>query len=105
MKKIADGNYVDSIREGITLVDFYASWCMPCLRMEKQVEDFASKNPNVNVYKYDVDSGVMIWNQVKSEFKVRSIPFVVLYRDGEVVSSAIGYKSSEELQKILDNIQ
>jgi thioredoxin 1 len=105
MKKIADGNYRELIADGITLVDFYATWCMPCLRMEKQIEDFASKNPNVNVYKYDVDHGVDIWNKVKSEFNIRSIPFTVIYQNGEVVASQIGYKSSEELQKILDNIK
>ncbi len=105
MKKIADGNYRELIADGITLVDFYASWCMPCLRMEKQIEDFASKNPSVNVYKYDVDRGVDIWNKVKNEFNIRSIPFIVLYQNGEVVASQIGYKSSEELQKILDNIK
>ena len=35
---------------------------------------------------------------------VRSIPFVVVYKDGEPVAAEVGYKSSEELQKILDNI-
>ncbi len=105
MKKIADGNYKDLIQEGITLVDFYAPWCMPCLRMEKQVQDFATKNPNVNVYKYNVDGGVEIWNKVKTEFKVRSIPFIIVYHNGEPVAAELGYKSSEELQKILDNIK
>ena len=40
MNKIADGNYRELIDKGITLVDFYAPWCMPCVRMEKQIEDF-----------------------------------------------------------------
>jgi len=105
MREIADGNYIDSIKDGITLVDFYANWCMPCLRMQKQVEDFAESNPSVNVFKYDVDKGVSIWSNVQSEFQIRSIPFIVIYKDGEVATSAIGYKTAEQLQEILDNIQ
>lgn len=104
MNKITDGNYVELIRDGITLVDFAAPWCMPCIRMEKEVEAFASANPSINVFKYNIDNGVMVWERIKSEFKIRSIPFVVLYRNGEVVASDIGYKTAEDLQKILDNI-
>tara|TARA_R100000406_G_C3049170_1_gene108299 strand:- start:411 stop:632 length:222 start_codon:yes stop_codon:yes gene_type:complete len=72
--------------------------------MEKQVEDFASSNPNVSVYKYDVDKGVKIWGDVQKKHGVRSIPFIVIYKDGEPVVSEIGYKTSEQLQKILDNV-
>ena len=105
MKEIADGNYFESIKDGITLVDFYANWCMPCLRMQPQVESFQEANPNVNVFKYDVDKGVSIWSDVQKEFKIRSIPFVVIYKDGEIATSAIGFKTANELQEILDNIQ
>jgi thioredoxin 1 len=104
MKEIADGNYTESIKDGVTLVDFYANWCMPCLRMQSEVETFQEANPNVNVFKYDVDKGVNIWSNVKEQFKVRSIPFVVIYKDGEVATSAIGYKTADQLQEILDNI-
>ena len=105
MNKIADGNYRELIYKGITLVDFYAPWCMPCVRMAKQIDDFASANPSVNVYKYNIDNGLTVWNKVKNEFRIRSIPFIIIYRDGEVVASAIGYKTTEDLQNLLDNIQ
>lgn len=104
MNNISDGNYRELIQNGITLVDFYAPWCMPCMRMARQVEDFGTANPNVNVYKYNIDNGVMIWEKVKKEFSIRSIPFVLIYRNGEVVASGIGYKTAEDLQKMLDNI-
>ena len=104
MEYIADGDFANKTSQGIVLVDFYATWCMPCLRMEKQVEDFALSNPNVSVYKYDVDKGVKIWGDVQKKHGVRSIPFIVIYKDGEPVVSEIGYKTSEQLQKILDNV-
>ena len=104
MDYIADGDFANKTSQGIVLVDFYATWCMPCLRMEKQVEEFASSNSNVSVYKYDVDRGVQVWNDIKKKHNVRSIPFVVIYKDGEPVAAEVGYKSSEELQKILDKI-
>lgn len=104
MEFIADGDFANKASQGIVLVDFYASWCMPCLRMEKQVEEFASNNPNVTVYKYNVDKGVKIWNEVKQRHNVRSIPFVVFYKDGEPAAAEVGYKSTEELQKIFNDI-
>lgn len=104
MNKISDGNYRELIQNGITLVDFYAPWCMPCMRMARQVEDFGIANPDVNIYKYNIDNGIMIWEKVKKEFSIRSIPFVLIYRNGEVVASGIGYKTAEDLQKMLDNI-
>ena len=104
MKEIADGNFTESIKEGITLVDFYANWCMPCLRMQSQIETFQQANPNVNVFKYDVDKGVNIWSDIQKQFQIRSIPFVVIYKNGKVATSAIGYKTADQLQEILDNI-
>jgi|TARA_R110000868_G_scaffold225227_1_gene477496 thioredoxin 1 len=104
MKELSDGNYRELIQHGITMVDFYAPWCMPCMRMENHVEDFSSKNPDINVYKYNVDKGIDIWNKIREEFNIRSIPFVVIYQNGEVVASDVGYKNSESLQKMLDNI-
>ena len=105
MKEIADGNYRDSIRDGITLVDFFAPWCMPCRRMEQHIEALADANPELNVYKYDVDKGVDIWNKVKNEFGIMSIPFVIIYREGEVVSTSIGFRTKEQLQNLLDSIR
>jgi len=105
MDYIADGDFANKTSQGIVLVDFYATWCMPCLRMEKQVESFASNNSDVSVYKYDVDRGVQVWNDIKKEHNVRSIPFIVIYKNGKAATSAIGYKTADQLQEILDNIQ
>ena len=64
------------------VVDFYATWCMPCLRMEKQIEDFASKNPNVNRFTNTMLIMVLTFGMKLSEkfIYVRSIPFIVLYQ-------------------------
>ena len=105
MKEIADGNYREAIQDGITLVDFFAPWCMPCRRMEQHIEALADANPELNIYKYNVDNGVDIWSKVKNEFGIMSIPFVIIYREGEVVSTSIGFKSKEQLQNLLDNIR
>ena len=104
MIEITDGDYRDRIQSGTTLVDFSAPWCMPCIRMKNHIEAFASNNPDINVYKYNIDKGIDIWNKIKKEFSIRSIPFIVIYRNGEVVASDVGYKNSEDLQKLLDNI-
>ena len=105
MKEISDGNYMSAINsKDICVVDFYANWCMPCMRMENEVSKIDETNANINVYKFNVDKGAGVWSKVKKEFSVRSIPFLVFYRNGKPIHSAVGYRNAGQIQEILDNL-
>ena len=105
MKEISDGNYMAEINsQDLCVVDFYANWCMPCMRMENEVNHIDETNADVSVYKFNVDKGVGVWSKVKEEFSVRSIPFLVFYRNGKPIHSTVGYKNAGQIQEILDNL-
>jgi len=105
MKEISDGNFISAINsQDLCVVDFYANWCMPCKIMDKEVSHIDETNADIGVYKFNVDKGVGVWSKVKEEFSVRSIPFLVFYRNGKPIHSAVGYKNAAQIQEILDNL-
>tara|TARA_R110000782_G_C14643707_1_gene395959 strand:- start:474 stop:695 length:222 start_codon:yes stop_codon:yes gene_type:complete len=72
--------------------------------MENEVSKIDETNANINVYKFNVDKGAGVWSKVKKEFSVRSIPFLVFYRNGKPIHSAVGYRNAGQIQEILDNL-
>ena len=73
-------------REGITLVDFWASWCGPCRQFAPIFERVSGKNPDVIFGKVDTEANP----ELTGRFSIRSIPALFLLRGGEVVSIVDG---------------
>ncbi|MGB0849629.1 MAG: thioredoxin [Bacteroidia bacterium] len=83
---------------GLVLVDFYATWCGPCKRMEPHVEALKEEYKEaLKVVKVDTDKSI----EVSNHFKVSSIPMVKLYKNGEEVYSKMGYHSKEALEELI----
>ena len=85
----------DLVKEGITLVDFYADWCGPCKMLGAVLE-----NMDINVVKINTDTH----QELAKEYGVMSIPTVYIYKNGEEVSKFIGFKSKEEINEIISNL-
>ncbi|HLP94572.1 MAG TPA: thioredoxin [Saprospiraceae bacterium] len=81
------------------LVDFYADWCAPCRAMKPILEDLkAQLGEGVSIYKIDVDKNQMI----AERYAIRSIPTIILFKNGEPVWRKSGVASSVELQRIVE---
>ncbi len=81
------------------LVDFYADWCAPCRAMKPVLEDLKSQmGEDLSIYKIDVDKNQMI----AERYAVRSIPTLILFKNGEPVWRKSGMASSVELQKAVE---
>lgn len=93
-KHLTTDNFDDAIKRGVTLVDFWATWCSPCQMqgpiVDKMADEFEGK---AGVAKIDVDEN----NEVASKYGVRSIPTLVIFKDGEAVETMVGVQSKEVL--------
>lgn len=83
------------IKEGITLVDFYADWCGPCKMLGSVLETM-----DLNIVKINTDTH----QELSQKYGVMSIPTVYIYKDGEEKSKFIGFKSKEEITEIINNL-
>ena len=88
-------NFDETIGSGKALVDFWASWCMPCKMVAPVIEELAVENEgSLTVAKVDVDSN----NEIASRYGVMSIPTVVLFKDGAEVKRLVGVQPKETYQ-------
>jgi thioredoxin 1 len=97
--KINNENFRSEVlqSEKVVLLDFYADWCGPCRMLGPIIDEIAAENPNIKVGKVNVDENMELANQ----FKVVSIPLLVVIKDGEVVNKSLGVSPKEEILALL----
>lgn len=80
------------------LVDFWASWCGPCQMLSPVIAEIAEEYAGkVKVGKLNVDEQPILANR----YGITSIPTVMLFKNGEVVSTSLGYRPKDELETML----
>ena len=81
-----------------TLVDFYATWCGPCKMMHPILEQVKEKvNESATIVKIDVDKN----QDLSAQFRVQSVPTLIIFKDGEVKWRAAGAHSADDHEKKL----
>jgi thioredoxin 1 len=97
VKKITNNDMTEAKAAKLAFVDFSATWCAPCSMLAPIVEELSDEMSEVAFYNADVDEN----NQLAAEFRVMSIPYLVVLKEGEVVAKAVGVQSKEELKKMI----
>ena len=85
---LTDDNFSEVTgQSGLSMVDFWATWCAPCRMVAPFVEQLASEyQGQVTVGKLDVDHN----QRTATQYNVRSIPTILFFRDGKVVDQVVG---------------
>ena len=90
-------NFDEAITSGTVLVDFWASWCGPCKMIAPIVEEIAAERPDITVGTVNVDEEM----DLARRFGIASIPTILVFKNGELSKTSIGYCSKEELLSLL----
>ena len=82
-----DSNFAAKIASGVTLVDFFATWCGPCRMLGPIVEEIADEcDGSFAVYKVDVDE----CGDIAMDFGIMSVPTLIIFKDGAEAERMIG---------------
>lgn len=93
---LTDQNFQQKTKGRVVLIDFWATWCAPCRMMAPVLNDVASElKGNSHVGKVDIQQ----YQSLANQFKVRSIPTLILLKNGAEINRFIGIKSKEFLLK------
>jgi thioredoxin 1 len=94
-----NATFAEETKEGLVLVDFWATWCGPCKMIAPVLEELASEyGDKVKIVKVDVDEN----QETAGKYGVMSIPTLLVLKDGEVVDKAVGYQPKEALAEVLN---
>ncbi len=83
--------------EGRVLVDFYADWCGPCRMLTPVLEELAREEPGVQIVKVDVDNAP----KLAAQFRIESIPALIVFENGKPVGRQLGVVSKAQLRSML----
>ena len=97
VKQITDKEFDESIKTGKVLVDFYAEWCGPCKMLSPVVDELSEELTDVTFYKLNVDES----DEVVRKYNVMSIPTLLVFENGELKNTSVGFKNKDEIKGLL----
>lgn len=93
-----DQTFYDDTKNGLVLVDFWATWCGPCKMLAPVLDELATEI-DVPIVKLEVEENPA----TASEYGIMSVPSLFLMKDGEVVAKTGGYQPKELLEEFINN--
>ena len=97
MKILNSNEFDNAIASGIVLVDFYADWCGPCKMLSPLLEEINNEEGNIKIVKINVDNSKFL----TSYFNIKSIPTLVLLKDGQFIHRLTGFKPKNIIKDLI----
>ena len=96
---LSKDNFKEEVLEskGPVLVDFWATWCGPCRMVSPIVDEIANERDDIKVGKINVDEQ----GELSMQFRIVSIPTLIVMKNGEVANKAVGAMPKEEILNLL----
>ncbi len=98
---LSDSNFTQEVLQSDTpvLVDFWAEWCGPCKMIAPTIHELAGEYAGkAKIAKLDVDS----YNVIAGQFGIRSIPALLIFKNGKVVDQIVGAVPKQKIKERLD---
>ena len=83
--------------KNLTIIDFYADWCGPCKMLSQVLEQLE----NIDIIKINVDKH----EDLAKKYKVMSIPYLLIVKDGKIEKELLGFKSRDDLEEELKELR
>ena len=96
--ELTGANFAAETARGLTVVDFWASWCGPCRMLSPILEELAGEMPEVKFAKVNVDEEPALANA----FQVDAIPTLVVLKGGHPVAKSVGLRSKGDLKSMIE---
>lgn len=97
MKIIKQNEFENEVKQGVTVVDFFAAWCGPCRAMGMILEEVQENNPDFHIIKVDVDE----CENLARKFGILSIPTIIIMQDGKMMEKHVGLMEGEDLENLV----
>ena len=97
-----DATFAGLIGDGITLVDFWATWCGPCRMFGPIFEETSDKTSDTKFVKFEIDESN---RQTPMKYGIRSIPSILAFKNGELVEARTGVMDSDTLLAWIEELK
>ena len=99
---LTEGTFEDAVtKPGITLIDWWASWCGPCRMFAPVFQDASEKHPDITFGKVDTEDQ----HELSAAAQITSIPTLMAFRDGILVFSQAGALPAAALEKVIQAVR
>lgn len=102
VNEVYDNDLTNALKDGIAVVDFSATWCMPCKMLAPVLEELSDElDGEAGFYSVDVDEN----SDLAAQYGISSIPAVYILKNGEVAEKSIGFVPKETLKSLIDSVK
>ena len=92
--ELTNSNFESTVNSGVSLVDFWAPWCGPCRMIAPVIDELAGDFDGIaNICKVNTDEQ----QDLATKYGIRSIPTILIIKDGEIVDQVVGASSKQAL--------
>jgi thioredoxin 1 len=86
----------------VTMVEFYADWCVPCKKMLPILEELSIFYNNVvNIFKLNIENSP----ELTKQFSINSVPLLIFFKDGKEISRKVGLNSKKNIENCIEEIK
>ena len=98
-KAITDATFEQETKDGLVLVDFWATWCGPCKAIAPVLDELSSEfEGKARIVKIDVDQNP----NLAAQYGIRSIPTLFMFKNGEKVDATMGMQPKAQLTALIN---